>query len=87
MQGLWKYDLLVVASIGIAIAFGRPDNSAEVTAKHEKAAAEAKADIKPEDALWLRLPLECEQWIATRGAGERWRKLPVCADQTKRAQK
>lgn len=32
--------------------------------------------------LWLRLPLECEQWIAMRGAGQQWRRKPVCADFT-----
>lgn len=87
---LWKEDVLVVSGIALAAALiigGIDRDSAKVTAKHEKAAAERKADIKPEDALWLRLPLECEQWLATRGAGEKWRKVPVCADLTKRAAK
>lgn len=86
MEGLWKYDVMVLVAIAGALILGGIDrDSAQVTAKHEKAAAEAKADIKPEDAMWLRLPLECQQWIATRGAGEKWRKVPACADLTQRA--
>lgn len=87
---LWKEDVLVVLGIALAAALivgGIDRDSAQVTAKHEKAVAEAKADIKPEDAMWMRLPLECQQWIAMRGAGEKWRKVPVCADLTQRAAK
>lgn len=87
---LWKEDALAVVAIAFCAALilgGIDRDSAEVTAKNEKAIAEAKADIKPEDAMWMRLPLECQQWIAMRGAGEKWRKLPVCADLTQRAAK
>jgi len=88
-RGLWKFDLIVVASLLVAIAFGRAkeaDDAAE-TAKQEKAAAQKKADAKPEDVVWLRLPLECEQFIAMRGAGQQWKRRPVCADLTKQAAK
>jgi hypothetical protein len=87
-RGLWKYDLMVVFAFAAALYVGKHDSeSAEVTAKHEQAAAEAKADIKPADQVWLRLPLECQEWIAMRGAGQEWKRKPVCADLTARAAK
>lgn len=83
-DGLLPFELLVTVSIAlIVVAFHYGKGSEEITAKNEKAAAEQKADLKPEDAVWLRMPLECEQWIAMRGAGEQWKRRPVCADFTK----
>lgn len=78
--------LLIALGIVFAAALilGAIDRrSTEITAKHERAAAERKADVKPEERVWLRAPLECEQFIAMRGAGQQWKRKPVCADFTK----
>lgn len=77
--------VLAVLIVALAVLTGCGDEA--VTAAHEREAQERKANVKPADVVWMRLPLECEQWLATRGAGEKWRKVPVCADLTKRAAK
>ena len=68
------------------IVGGMDRRAAEVTAANERSVAEKKADVKPAEQVWLRLPLECEQYIAMRGAGQKWRRKPVCADFTQRAE-
>lgn len=87
---LWKEDIGAAGAIGaaalaLALIIGGIDrNSAQVTSKNERASAEKKADVKPAEQIWLRMPLECEQWIAMRGAGEKWKNRPACADLTAR---
>lgn len=79
-EGLLPFELLVVACIAlIFVAFRYGYGSEEVTAKHEKAAAAKKTDIKPEDGIWMRLPLECETWIAQCAAGQVCKRRYVCA--------
>lgn len=81
--------LFIALGFALAAALivgGMDRRSAEVTAANERATAEKKADVKPAEKVWLRLPLECEQWIAMRGAGQQWKRRPACsADITKRA--
>lgn len=72
---LWKEDLGVVGVVGLAFAAalilgGIDRRSAEVTAKHERAAYEKKANVKPADVVWMRLPLDCDATVSKRGAGE-----------------
>lgn len=68
----------------LALAAGSLDlSSAEVTAKIEQQAAQAKADIRPQDYVALTMPIGCGQWIAKRGANEHWRVYQVCADATR----
>lgn len=79
-DGLLRFELLVVASLALIFAaFRFGSGSEEATAKHEKAAAEKKADIKPEDGIWMRLPLECETWIAQCASGQVCKRRYVCA--------
>ena len=85
---LWREDLgvagVILASVAAGIIFGKLEaESVRVTAAIERAAQERKADVKPADQLWLRLPLECDQFLAMRGAGEKWKVRTVCADLTK----
>lgn len=80
MQGLWKYDLIFLAAIGGAMLIGKLEQeSIQVTAKHERAAAEKKADVKPEDRVWLMLPLECQTWIRKCSAGIGCKTRYTCA--------
>ena len=60
MQGLWKYDLMILVAVGGAIAFADDHYGAQVTAEHVKAADERKADVKPADRLALTHPLPCD---------------------------
>ena len=54
------------------------------TAKLEQAAYEKKSDVKPEDRMALRIPMECP-WVAKRGAGEPWEVRFNCsADLTRK---
>lgn len=56
--------VLVLFFVGLAGAVTRLDLlSAEVTAKHERAAAEKKADVHPEDRIAFMPPLGCGQYI------------------------
>lgn len=83
---LWREDAVAAASLVIAVAafnFGDEANDAEVTARIEHEAAQAKADIRPQDYVALTMPIGCGQWIAKRGANEHWRVYQVCADATR----
>lgn len=85
MSDLFKIELAALCMFALVLAVGKLDHkSAKVTAAHEREAQEKKADVKPADVVWLRLPLECEQWLAMRGAGQQWKTRPVCADLSKR---
>lgn len=88
-KGLWKYDLMFLAAIGGAMLIGRLEQeSVQVTAAHERAAYERKTDVKPVDAVWMRLPLECQTWIAKCNAGQGCKTRYTCAaDLTRRAAK
>lgn len=82
----------LVLALGIVFAAalivgGIDRRSALITAEHERAAAQKKGDLTPRERVWLRLPLECEQFLATRGAGEKWKVRTVCADLTKQAER
>lgn len=84
--------LFVALGIALAAALiigGEDRRSAVVTAKHERAAYEKKADVKPEDRVWMRKPLECETWIANcPEPGKPCKPRHVCtADLTRRAAK
>lgn len=81
--------LFVVITLALAAALivgGIDRRSAVVTAMHERAAAEKKADVTPADGTWMRLPLECTTWIAKCGAGQVCKQRYTCAaDLTTRA--
>lgn len=84
---------LALLAVGFIVAttliLGEIDHrSAIVTASHERAAAEKKADVKPADKVWMRLPLECETWIAQCSAGKPCKRRYNCAaDLTRREKK
>ena len=75
------------------IAGGMDRRDAWITARHERAAAEKKADVTPEEQVelmkhQLNLPMGCSQWIAKCGSGEICRARYTCAaDLTKRTKK
>lgn len=83
--------LFVALGIALAAALiigGEDSRSAVITAKHERAAAEKKADVKPASRVWIGLPFECNTWIAKCSAGQVCRPIYNCAaDLTKRAAK
>lgn len=86
-EGLWKFEMLVVASIALALCLGScGDKSAEeITALHEQEAYEAKSDVKPEDRFALLHPMECQTWIAQCGANRCKPRFVCAADLTRRA--
>ena len=67
MQGIWKYDLMILAAVGISLAFADDHFGAQVTAEHVKAADERKADVRPEDRMALSHPLQCDAWVMYSG--------------------
>ena len=85
---------LVAIGITFAAALilgGMDRRAAEITARHERAAAEKKADVTPEERVeltkhQLTLPLGCGTWHATRGAGQHWRVYATCSDLTQARQ-
>lgn len=85
MKGLWKYDLMVLGAIGAYLAIGNLDfESAQVSQAIEEearvgaaaaaGAAVAALDADPATTIWLLNPVCPDQYVAQRGAGERWRK-------------
>lgn len=54
--------MFLIAIAGLAVG-GFDFQSARVTEKHERAAAERKADVKPADRLALTSPLGCGQYV------------------------
>lgn len=82
-MSLLKIELSIIAVSVVLILISTADfHSAVVTEQLERAAAERKADLKPQDRLALTHPLRCQQTISKRGAGEKWRTHHICADFT-----
>lgn len=83
-MSLLKIELSIIGvSVAIVLVSTVDFRSAQVTAKHERDAAERKSDIKPEDRLALTHPLGCGQYIQ-KCANGRCRVYAVCADLTER---
>lgn len=79
--------LAAVFALGLILG-GIDLRSATVTEKNERAAAEKKADVKPEERVWMRLPMECETWLAKCSAGQVCKPRYNCAaDLTRREAK
>lgn len=85
-EGLWKFELLVVASIGIAVGLGSCEGKTEeeITALHEQEAYEAKSDVTPEERFALLHPMECQTWIAQCDAARCKPRFVCAADLTRR---
>lgn len=85
-RGSWKAELLALAAFALALLGFRSElESVEVTAEHEREAYERKTDLTPQDYLALTSPMGCAEWVAMRGAGEKWRVKPACADLTEKS--
>lgn len=65
---------------GLAV-HGCEFQSAEVTAQHERAAAEKKSDVHPEDRIAFMPPMGCGQYVQKCDA-EKCKVYAVCADRS-----
>lgn len=78
---LWKEDGLALASLVLALIAFQPPNEArdaEIIAQVERAAAEKKADLRPEDYVALHHPIDCP-YIEQCGAEKPCKRRYTCA--------
>lgn len=74
MKGLWKFDLAALAVVAAAMLIWKDHLEEEERVRAVTAAGAAVAALYAERAEPLLLnPICPDQWIAQRGAGERWR--------------